>query len=44
MRKQGTNIDKSERRTKRFRIPRIPRSRGALPGSPPGGGGRLLQL
>jgi len=32
------------KRRRRFRIPSIPRARGALAGSPPGGGSHLLQL
>lgn len=29
---------------RRFRIPSLPRARGAIAGSPPGGGSHLLQL
>lgn len=31
-------------RRRRFRLPKLPRARGAIAGSPPGGGSRLLRL
>lgn len=31
-------------RRRRFRLPRLPRARGAIAGSPPGGASNLLQL
>lgn len=31
-------------RRRRFRVPKLPRARGAIAGSPPGGGSNLLQL
>ncbi len=31
-------------RRRRFRLPRLPRARGAIAGSPPGGGSHLLEL
>lgn len=34
----------SARRRRRFRLPRLPRARGAIAGSPPGGAANLLQL
>ncbi len=43
MSKNHANNNKPPKRPKRFRLPRIPRARGALAGSPPGGN-RLLQL
>ena len=35
---------RGDRRRRRLRIPRLPRARGAIAGSPPGGGSHLLQL
>ncbi len=40
---RAAQLRSSERR-RRFRLPRLPRARGAIAGSPPGGGSNLLEL
>lgn len=44
LRAQQLGGERRERRRRRIRIPKLPRARGALAGSPPGGGSHLLQL
>lgn len=43
LRLRAAQLRDSEGR-RRFRLPRLPRARGAIAGSPPGGGSNLLEL
>ncbi len=43
LRLRAAQLRNSERR-RRFRLPKLPRARGAIAGSPPGGGSKLLEL
>jgi len=44
LRAQQLRGGRRERPRRRFHIPKLPRARGALAGSPPGGGNHLLRL
>lgn len=44
LRGRAARLSDEAGRRRRFRLPKLPRSRGAIAGSPPGGGSKLLQL